>query len=241
MATNILYIVAMVALTQQLVFIAMKVSDYQQPIFIDKYFFTLTFVLNGLFAFMVLLAIMVMLIVQVKWPVDRKVVEDLTEGQVMAIYYIKEAREFQVGLLARKQYKPADKEKMDTIIDNLSMEFNNFRGKQPLIMDALLETIDSLRLIQKNYENDPELFNFDYKTDLTDRARLRAGRVFTLKQFAPQIDEEGNLLNDSTLKAAAGPSSKPFDSAQSGSNPAGGPGPAAAPASTGFSGSALDS
>ena len=66
--------------------------------------------LNGLFAFMVLLAIMVMLIVQIRWPVDRKVVEDLTEGQVMAIYYIKQAREFQVGLIARKKYTKEDKE-----------------------------------------------------------------------------------------------------------------------------------
>ena len=38
---------------------------------------------------------------------------------------------------------------METILENLSMQFNNFRGKQPLIMDSLLETIDSLRLLQK--------------------------------------------------------------------------------------------
>ena len=65
MATNIIYAIAMVSLTQQLVFIAMKVSDYQQPIFIDKYFFFLTSVLNGLFFFMVLLAILFMAIVQI--------------------------------------------------------------------------------------------------------------------------------------------------------------------------------
>ena len=80
MTTNIVYIIAMVAVTQQLVFISMKVSDYQQPIFIDKYFFFLTAVLNGLFVFLMMLFIMFLIIVQVKWPVDRKVVDDLVEG-----------------------------------------------------------------------------------------------------------------------------------------------------------------
>ena len=92
----------MLGLTQNLVFISMKVSDYQQPIFIDKYFFFLTSVLNGLFVFCVLLVLMFLIIVQMKWPVDRKAVENLTLGQDMAIYYIKEARKFQIDLLERK-------------------------------------------------------------------------------------------------------------------------------------------
>ena len=69
------------------------------------------------------------------------------EGQDLAIYYIKEAQEFKNDLLKRKQYRKEDKEKMDQLVENLSMQFNNFRGKQPLIMDSLLETIDSLRLL----------------------------------------------------------------------------------------------
>lgn len=119
----------MVALTQQLVFISMKVSEYEQPIFIDKYFFFLTAVLNGLFVFIILLFLMFLCIVQVKWPVDKKTVDDLVEGQDLAIYYIKDAREFQNDLMKRKQYLKSDKEKMESIIENLSMQFNNFRGK----------------------------------------------------------------------------------------------------------------
>lgn len=38
---------------------------------------------------------------------------------------------------------------MEQLIENLTMQFNNFRGTQPLIMDSLLETIDSLRLLQR--------------------------------------------------------------------------------------------
>ena len=59
------------------------------------------------------------------------------------------------------------------------------------------------------------MFNFDYKTDLNNHARLRE-RVFTLSQFAPQFDEEGNLLNDSKLDYSNIPvtdrSSNKFDS-----------------------------
>ena len=70
---------------------------------------------------MVLLAILFMVIVQIQWPVNKKVVDDLVEGQDLAIYYIKEAQEFKADLLKRKQYKKEDKEKMDQIVENLSM------------------------------------------------------------------------------------------------------------------------
>jgi len=85
-------------------------------------------------------------------------------------------------MISKKKYEQKEQEKMEQLIENLTMQFNNFRGSQPLIMDSLLETIDSLRLIQRNYEQDPELFNFDYKQDLTDMARLRE-RVFSLNKF----------------------------------------------------------
>ena len=52
-------------------------------------------------------------------------------------------------VIERKHYRAEDKEKMDKILEDLGMQFNNFRGKQPLIMDSLLETIDGLRLLQK--------------------------------------------------------------------------------------------
>lgn len=48
------------------------------------------------------------------------------------------------------------------------------------MMDSLLETIDSLRMMQKNYLEDTELFNFDYKTDFITKARER-DRVFRIK------------------------------------------------------------
>lgn len=53
-------------------------------------------------------------------------------------------------------------------------------------MDSLLESIDSLRLLQKNYEENRSLFSFDYKKDLNNVATERE-RVFTLVQLE---DEE---------------------------------------------------
>lgn len=46
-------------------------------------------------------------------------------------------------------------------------------------MDSLLETMDSLRLMQKNYEESSALFNFDYKRDLLERA-INRERFFVL-------------------------------------------------------------
>jgi len=39
--------------------------------------------------------------------------------------------------------------RLTALIQDLSIQFNNFRGKQPFIMDSILETIDNLRLMQK--------------------------------------------------------------------------------------------
>ena len=50
-------------------------------------------------------------------------------------------------VVERKHCRAEDKEKLDKILEDLGMQFNNFRGKQPLIMDSLLETIDGLRIL----------------------------------------------------------------------------------------------
>ena len=80
-----------------------------------------------------------------------------------------------------------------------------------------------------SYENDPDLFNFDYKTDLINHARLRE-RVFTLNQFAPMLDEEGNLLSERK------PTTNVYANASSGTGKSYDSGPAPLPSSTGNSG-----
>ena len=127
----------------------MKVQGYRQSIFIDKYFFILTIIMNAFFWLLVLSWIIFVVITKQRWAVDKEIVNVLTEGQDLAIFYIKEARRFINDINKRKRYTEVDQDKMNMTLDNLSTQFNKFRGQQPLIMDSLLETIDSLRLVQK--------------------------------------------------------------------------------------------
>ena len=53
---------------------------------------------------------------------------ELTDGQDLAIYYIKDSRAFIVNILAKKTYTEADSMRMEQLIENLTMQFNNFRG-----------------------------------------------------------------------------------------------------------------
>lgn len=103
--------------------------------------------MTGFCWFLVLLIFVFILVTRMKWGLDKETVMDLTEGQDLAIYYIKDARAFIITLLNKKKYTEMDAIRMEQLIENLTMQFNNFRGSQPLIMDSLLETIDSLRLL----------------------------------------------------------------------------------------------
>ena len=148
-STNLLYILSLIAFTTMMIMMYMKVNEYKQSVFIDKYFFLLTIFLSGFLWFIVFVWILFILITRQKWGLDKDTVMELTEGQDLAIYYIKDSRSFIVHLVAKKKYTEADAIRMEQLIENLTMQFNNFRGSQPLIMDSLLETIDSLRLLQR--------------------------------------------------------------------------------------------
>jgi hypothetical protein len=52
-------------------------------------------------------------------------------------------------VLEAKELVPKNKLRLKSLIDDLTMQFNTLRGRQPMIMDSLLETIDSMRLMQK--------------------------------------------------------------------------------------------
>lgn len=148
-STNVLYILCLISFFAMILMMYMKVGGYKQSIFIDKYFFLLTFFLSGFMWFLVICALLLILITRQKWCLDKQVVMDLTEGQDLAIFYIKDARNFIIDLWATKTYTSLHSKRLGVLIENLTMQFNNFRGLQPLIMDSLLETIDSLRLLQR--------------------------------------------------------------------------------------------
>lgn len=148
-STNLLYILCLLAFSTQMIMMYMKLQDYKQSVFIDKYFFLLTIFMSGFLWFIVLMWVLFILITRQKWGLDKETVLELTEGQDLAIFYIKDARSFIVSLVERKKYTDKDSVRMEQLIENLTLQFNKFRGTQPLIMDSLLETIDSLRLLQR--------------------------------------------------------------------------------------------
>lgn len=77
------------------------------------------------------------------------------------------------------------------------MQFNALRARQPLIMDSLLETIDSMRLMQKNYTRDNLFFGYDYKQDLEKTAleRERIFRLRSIRQETVESEEDENFFD----------------------------------------------
>ena len=120
-STNLLYILCLLAFTTMMIMMYMKVQGYKQSFFIDKYFFLLTIFLCGFLWFIVLCWILFILITRGKWGLDKETVMELTDGQDLAIYYIKDARSFIVHLMQRKKYQEPEAIRMEQLIENLTM------------------------------------------------------------------------------------------------------------------------
>lgn len=95
---------------------------------------------------------------------------------------IKKCHKFQQEALASHTMTPKMRLQLASLTEDLTMQFNTLRARQPMIMDSLLETIDSMRLMQKNYTKDHLFFSYNYKEDLEKTATERE-RVFRLKNL----------------------------------------------------------
>ena len=104
----------------------------------------------------------------------------------MAISYILKARKFNDKVRRARHYGPLEKEEMEDNMQHLEREFNSLRDKQPVIMDSMLETLENLKSMRRNYELDPDVYDFDYKTFLdktvADRARVYEHRKLEVGQ-----------------------------------------------------------
>jgi len=120
-STNLLYILCLLAFCIMMIMMYMKVQGYEQSFFIDKYFFLLTIFLCGFLWFIVIMWILFILITRAKWSLDKDAVMELTEGQDLAIYYIKDARNFIIHLMNKKKYGDAEAVRMEQLIENLTM------------------------------------------------------------------------------------------------------------------------
>jgi hypothetical protein len=79
-STNIMTIFASIGFTQMMIVMYCKVNEYKQSIFIDKYFFVLTLILNTFCWFLVFTWICVTIIVKSQWAITKESVELLVEG-----------------------------------------------------------------------------------------------------------------------------------------------------------------
>lgn len=68
-------------------------------------------------------------------------------------------------------------------------------------MDSLLETIDSMRLLQKNYTRDNLYFGYDYKQDL-EKTALERERIFRLRNIREETVEsdEENFFDKAPIE-----------------------------------------
>ena len=114
-------ILCLLAFMTIMIMMYMKVQGYKQSFFIDKYFFLLTIFLCGFLWFVVFMWVAFILITRQKWGLDKETVMELTEGQDLAIYYIKDARNFIVHLMQKKKYQEAESIRMEQLIENLTM------------------------------------------------------------------------------------------------------------------------
>ena len=147
--SNALLQLCMVGLTMQVILVQCVVAGYEQSLFIDRYFFTLTLILQYFDWGAIFLLLLFCFLSRQKWPITRRVAMKMTESQDLAIYLIKKARAFQIEIDDKKTLNNRDKILLSSLIEDLNMQFNTLRGREPMIMDALLETIDSMRLMQK--------------------------------------------------------------------------------------------
>lgn len=108
----------------------------------------------------------------------------------MATQYILKAREFKDRVTKSRVYGKVEREEMAEQMQRLESEFNNLADKQPVIMDAMLETLENLKSMRKNYEEELETYNFDHKAFLDDTV-LGRDRVYLLKKLE-EVEEDSS-------------------------------------------------
>jgi hypothetical protein len=158
----------------------LKETGMKSALFVDNYFYGLLILINGFGWFLVAAFLLFMLAVKARWPLDKQQVEKAIQGQELAIMYIKEARKFRHRVVKNKRYEEPERLEMEALQNNLNGEFNKLREKQALVMDALLEVIDQLKDMKKNYEENPYLYNYNFKEELKGLVHSRY-RIYEIR------------------------------------------------------------
>lgn len=99
----------------------------------------------------------------------------------MAIQLIKRGKKFRDRIVKSRVYGQPEKDFLDDIMKQLETEYNNLSDKQPVIMDVMLETMENLKSMRKNYGEDMETYNFDHREFLDTTVKGRE-KVYLLKE-----------------------------------------------------------
>lgn len=97
-------------------------------------------------------------------------------------------------------YRQQERDQLLTHLELLEKEYEELRRQyQPLMMDSLLETINSLKQIQKNYETEVELYAFDYKA-FFDRTVAGREKVYRLYHFLKKEEDTDDSEDEDSDK-----------------------------------------
>jgi len=151
----------------------LKITGFKSTLFVDKYFFGMQ-VLESVFVwFTVFVYIILIYRIKATWNVNKAYISEVTAGQELAIAYILKAKAFKARVLRRREYTEEDAHEMQSNMEVLEKEFNRLATKQPIILDSMLETMEGLKQMRKNYEGEPDIYSFDYKRELDGVVRDR--------------------------------------------------------------------
>eukprot|EP00347_Sterkiella_histriomuscorum_P019077 403343044 len=173
MHSNILMFMLTVTLLATSFLLLMKKGGMKSALFVESYFYGLLIVVNAFCWFMIVCFLILLLIIKGSWGTNKDKVMKAISGQDYVIFYIKKARKFKRRVLKTKVYEEKESKQLNHLLKVLTEQFNQLRDRQPIILDALLETIEQLKQMKKNYDENKFLYNYDYKDELAGLVKTR--------------------------------------------------------------------
>lgn len=164
--SNALLIGLLGVLTMNCFMLLLKLSGLKSALFVDSYFYYLLMLVNATGWFLIMAFLLSLLCARDKWSLDKEQVALAVQNQELAIVLIKRARKFRAQIVKTKKYGEIEAAEMEALLESLTEQFNALRDKQPVVMDALLEALDQLKDLKKNIEENPFLYNFDFREEL---------------------------------------------------------------------------
>jgi hypothetical protein len=76
-ATNVIYVLGVMGLLIQMIFISCILQECDSSFFIDRFYLITSSILNGLLWFLIFIALLFVLVARQRWPTTPEVVDEL--------------------------------------------------------------------------------------------------------------------------------------------------------------------